>query len=334
MRDDGFTIKQSILGKMSDPTAANEQLLENEDEEDPEVQFLKSLTPKQKKKLLKKLNKLQNQHESGKKDSKKKKKKSKKHEESRKKKKNKRRKDLISEEESSDSEDGGARAKKMKRSRSESSSNSDSDTDPESDEKDKRQMKQKRSYSNTAALDREDNRRNDRSMDLRDKHCDEYQRDFRNWGERVVRTDRERKSRNDGKPERHSRSSSSDESCSEEDKKGALNIQRRSRNISPYTKYDRFLSPEKAEHTTSEKNNRDKKSRLHEWKTEIKKERDYERHRDRHCRSGSHERQVKEERSDSVRYKGRHEHERRSQEKIRDRDRSRSPRARRSRSRS
>ncbi|KAL3832243.1 hypothetical protein ACJMK2_023903 [Sinanodonta woodiana] len=330
MREDGFTIKQSVLGKMSDPAAANEQLLENEDEEDPEVQFLKSLTPKQKKKLLKKLNKLQNQHDSGKKDKKKKKKKSKKHEESRKKKKDKKRKDQISEKESSDSENGGAKAKKMKRSRSESYSTNDSDTDTESDEKDQRQMKQKRSNRNPAILDREDSRRNDRTGGLRDKHSDEYQRDLRNWGERDVRSDHERKSR---KSEKHLRALSSDESCSEEDGKRKLSIQRRSRDISPHTRHDSFLSREKVE-GTFEKSKKDTKSRSHEWKTEIKEERDYERHRDRHSMSGSHERPVKEERADSVRYGGRREHERRSPAKIRNRDRSRSPRARRSRSRS
>ncbi|OWF55477.1 corepressor interacting with RBPJ 1-like [Mizuhopecten yessoensis] len=59
MQEDGFALKQSILGRMSDPRASNEQIIKSEDEDDPEVQFLKSLTPKQKKKLLKRLNKLQ-----------------------------------------------------------------------------------------------------------------------------------------------------------------------------------------------------------------------------------------------------------------------------------
>nr|XP_022303370.1 corepressor interacting with RBPJ 1-like [Crassostrea virginica] len=77
LQSDGFTLKKSILGKMGD-NADTEKLLESEDEDDPEVQFLKSLNPKQRKKLLKKLNKLQ----SGKTDgrvSKEKKKKKKKH---------------------------------------------------------------------------------------------------------------------------------------------------------------------------------------------------------------------------------------------------------------
>ncbi|XP_005090192.1 corepressor interacting with RBPJ 1 [Aplysia californica] len=60
LREDGFAIKDSVLGRMmgSEPER-HHKILAQEDEEDPEVKFLKSLTPKQKKKLLKKLNKLQ-----------------------------------------------------------------------------------------------------------------------------------------------------------------------------------------------------------------------------------------------------------------------------------
>lgn len=76
LQSDGFTLKKSILGKMAD-NVDTEKLLESEDEDDPEVKFLKSLNPKQRKKLLKKLNKLQSGKEDGKvsKDKKKKKKK-------------------------------------------------------------------------------------------------------------------------------------------------------------------------------------------------------------------------------------------------------------------
>ncbi|XP_060086085.1 corepressor interacting with RBPJ 1-like isoform X2 [Ylistrum balloti] len=78
MQEDGFALKQSILGRMSDPRASNEQIIDSEDEDDPEVQFLKSLTPKQKKKLLKRLNKLQDKSSGKRKGDKKTKKKKKK----------------------------------------------------------------------------------------------------------------------------------------------------------------------------------------------------------------------------------------------------------------
>ena len=78
MKEDGFKLKQSILGRMAeDPSAEHEKLLDSGDEDDPEVKFLKSLSAKQKKKLLKKLNSLQ--EGKGKKSKKDKKQKKKKH---------------------------------------------------------------------------------------------------------------------------------------------------------------------------------------------------------------------------------------------------------------
>lgn len=56
MREDGFNLKQSVLGHRLNPQAANQQLLESE-EEDPEIEFLRSLSSKQKRKLLRKLDK-------------------------------------------------------------------------------------------------------------------------------------------------------------------------------------------------------------------------------------------------------------------------------------
>nr|KAG5706095.1 hypothetical protein BaRGS_025717 [Batillaria attramentaria] len=73
LKEEGFQLKQSMLGRFM-AGADGEPVLAGEDEDDPEVQFLKSLTPKQKKKLLKKLNKLQEKDGKGKKDKKKKKK--------------------------------------------------------------------------------------------------------------------------------------------------------------------------------------------------------------------------------------------------------------------
>ncbi|XP_062577420.1 corepressor interacting with RBPJ 1-like [Saccostrea cucullata] len=113
MQSEGLTLKKSILGKMTDGVDT-EKLLKSEDEDDPEVQFLKSLNPKQRKKLLKKLNKLQTGKKEGKvdKDKKKKKKKHKKkssdsdEESDREKKSHRRRKSSSSSSEHSDNEQG------------------------------------------------------------------------------------------------------------------------------------------------------------------------------------------------------------------------------------
>ncbi|KAH3714872.1 corepressor interacting with RBPJ 1-like isoform X2 [Dreissena polymorpha] len=125
MREDGFTLKQTLLGKMADPKSANERMVANEDEDDPEVQFLKSLSAKQKKKLLKKLSKLQ-ERQTGEKVEKKHKKKSKKN----KHKSSKKRQEQSSE--SDDSSDDGSPPTKMKtkkRSQESSEDNSDSEND-------------------------------------------------------------------------------------------------------------------------------------------------------------------------------------------------------------
>lgn len=53
MNAGGLALKQCVLDKVVDTRRANEQIVGSEDEDDPEVKFLKSLTPKQKKKLLK-----------------------------------------------------------------------------------------------------------------------------------------------------------------------------------------------------------------------------------------------------------------------------------------
>jgi len=58
--EEGLALKQSILGHRIDPNIANQQLLSSDEgEEDIEMQFLQSLSTKQKEKLLKKLEKLE-----------------------------------------------------------------------------------------------------------------------------------------------------------------------------------------------------------------------------------------------------------------------------------
>ncbi|XP_071102742.1 corepressor interacting with RBPJ 1-like isoform X1 [Haliotis cracherodii] len=120
LKEDGFQMKKSIMGRLME--GEDEKKVVDTDEDDPEVQFLKSLTPKQKKKLLKKLNKLQSRGSAVKS------KKSKKE-----KKKKKKSKHASSDYESSDSEKRG-RKKKLRTSKrknadsdSESSSSDDSD---------------------------------------------------------------------------------------------------------------------------------------------------------------------------------------------------------------
>ncbi|KAJ8313780.1 hypothetical protein KUTeg_008341 [Tegillarca granosa] len=135
MRSEGFTLKQSLLGRMTDREANNQKILGSEDEDDPEVKFLKSLTPKQKKKLMKQLNQLGKGKDIGKikKEKKKKKKQKRKEEDSadEDRKKKKKKKKERKESESSDSEDSSEDEKhkkiiKRKQADSTESSNSDS----------------------------------------------------------------------------------------------------------------------------------------------------------------------------------------------------------------
>ncbi|XP_073701995.1 corepressor interacting with RBPJ 1 [Garra rufa] len=124
MRNSGFALKKCVLGRdttMSDPA---QELVASEEEDDPEVEFLKSLTTKQKQKLLRKLDRLEKKKEKKKKSKKEKKK-------SKKKQKKKQAKNESSSSSSSDSSDSsgdsedekhsGKKAKK-KRKRSDSSS--------------------------------------------------------------------------------------------------------------------------------------------------------------------------------------------------------------------
>ncbi|CAE1254846.1 CIR [Acanthosepion pharaonis] len=80
MQEDGLVLKKSILGRLIDPTTSDQRDVKiEEDVNDPEVQFLKSLSVDQKKKLLKKLTKMHTKDSSSKKREKKKSKRKKKH---------------------------------------------------------------------------------------------------------------------------------------------------------------------------------------------------------------------------------------------------------------
>lgn len=79
MQSEGLTLKQNVLGRVFDPSDPNQQIVASDDEgeDDAEAAFLASLTEKQKKKLLRKLDKLEREEmeaQSGHKKRKKKKK--------------------------------------------------------------------------------------------------------------------------------------------------------------------------------------------------------------------------------------------------------------------
>ncbi|XP_046543669.1 corepressor interacting with RBPJ 1-like isoform X2 [Haliotis rubra] len=122
LKEDGFQMKKSIMGRLMEGED-EKKVVDTDDEDDPEVLFLKSLTPKQKKKLLKKLNKLQSKGSSMKS------KKSKKE-----KKKKKKSKHADSDSESSDSEKRGRKRKQKTTKRKNEDSDSESSSSYDSDD--------------------------------------------------------------------------------------------------------------------------------------------------------------------------------------------------------
>ncbi|XP_060683298.1 corepressor interacting with RBPJ 1 [Hemiscyllium ocellatum] len=77
MRNSGFALKQNVLGRNTTPNDPSQQYIASEDDDDPEVEFLKSLSTKQKQKLLRKLDHLERKKKREKKRKQKKKRKSK-----------------------------------------------------------------------------------------------------------------------------------------------------------------------------------------------------------------------------------------------------------------
>uniref|UniRef100_A0A8C3AN78 Corepressor interacting with RBPJ, CIR1 n=1 Tax=Cyclopterus lumpus TaxID=8103 RepID=A0A8C3AN78_CYCLU len=119
MRNSGFALKKCVLGRNATVCDPSQEYVASDEEEDPEVEFLKSLTTKQKQKLLGKLDRLDKQ-KAKKKKSKKQKKKSKRKEKKK--------------HESSDSSSDSSNS---------SSSSSDSDSDSDSHGKHKSQKRKK-----------------------------------------------------------------------------------------------------------------------------------------------------------------------------------------------
>ncbi|GCC27215.1 hypothetical protein chiPu_0005640 [Chiloscyllium punctatum] len=77
MRNSGFALKQNVLGRNTTPNDPSQQYIASEEDDDPEVEFLKSLSTKQKQKLLRKLDHLERKKKREKKRKQKKKRKSK-----------------------------------------------------------------------------------------------------------------------------------------------------------------------------------------------------------------------------------------------------------------
>ncbi|KAE8580888.1 hypothetical protein XENTR_v10024583 [Xenopus tropicalis] len=126
MRSSGFALKQNVLGRnltVNDPSQVY-VVSEEEEEDDPEVEFLKSLTTKQKQKLLRKLDRLE----------KKKKKKEKKQKKSQKKK-------------------SKTKHKKRKSSSSSSDTSSSSASESESEEEQRHKKKETKKEKNAKETD-------------------------------------------------------------------------------------------------------------------------------------------------------------------------------------
>ncbi|XP_005346634.1 corepressor interacting with RBPJ 1 [Microtus ochrogaster] len=73
MRNSGFALKRNVLGRNLTANDPSQDYVASDGEEDPEVEFLKSLTTKQKQKLLRKLDRLEKKKKKKKSDKKKKK---------------------------------------------------------------------------------------------------------------------------------------------------------------------------------------------------------------------------------------------------------------------
>ncbi|XP_028991682.1 LOW QUALITY PROTEIN: corepressor interacting with RBPJ 1 [Betta splendens] len=79
MRNSGFALKKCVLDRNATVCDPSQEYVASDEEEDPEIEFLKSLTTKQKQKLLRKLDRLEKKKDKKKKSKKQKKKSKRKH---------------------------------------------------------------------------------------------------------------------------------------------------------------------------------------------------------------------------------------------------------------
>uniref|UniRef100_A0A4W2EV41 CBF1-interacting co-repressor CIR N-terminal domain-containing protein n=1 Tax=Bos indicus x Bos taurus TaxID=30522 RepID=A0A4W2EV41_BOBOX len=122
MRNSGFALKRNVLGRNLTANDPSQEYVASEGEEDPEVEFLKSLTTKQKQKLLRKLDRLEKKKKKKKKDRKKKK-----LQKSRSK--HKKHKNNDSSESSSESDGKGTKIQKRRRKKNKRSGHNNSDSE-------------------------------------------------------------------------------------------------------------------------------------------------------------------------------------------------------------
>uniref|UniRef100_A0A8C1LD10 Corepressor interacting with RBPJ, 1 n=1 Tax=Cyprinus carpio TaxID=7962 RepID=A0A8C1LD10_CYPCA len=227
MRNSGFALKKCVLGRdstMSDPA---QELVASEEEDDPEVQFLKSLTTKQKQKLLRKLDRLEKKKEK-KKKSKKEKKKSKK-KQKKKQAKSESSSSSSSDSSSSDSEDekqSGKKAKKKSKRRRDSSSDSSSEREREKDSKHTHSQhtehRVQRSPDNKHSRERGRDRHGSKERRREQSRSPQRRRDERERGkERYRSTSRERARERDRSGER-------DKGKRERERNSDRNVRRRS----------------------------------------------------------------------------------------------------------
>lgn len=184
MRNSGFALKKCVLGRDATMTDPAQDFVASEEEDDPEVEFLKSLSTKQKQKLLRKLDRLEKKKEKKKKSKKEKKK-------SKKKQKKKPAKSESSSSSSSDSSD---------------SSGSDSEDEKHSAKKKKMKKKSERSDREHTQPKHSERGREEDTERGRDRHRSrsrEKSRSPQRWRDEKERgKEREKRDHEKGKRER------------------------------------------------------------------------------------------------------------------------------------